>query len=385
MKIRNISFLLALVAVMAAGCKKAAELRSVVYFTDTDQYPEKTITIDSPFDLGLSVTSSIKVNSDVSVAIAMRPELLEQYNAANNTNYQTLPAGSFQLETNGGNVIIKGGTNRSEVATLRITSLGQFEEGVIYCVPVSITNVNGGLEVLESSRTIYVIVKQTIITQAASLASNRYFRVPGFAADPSLANVAQLTFECRIRANAFQTSNPFISSIMGIEENFLLRFGDVSIANNQAQLAGGLVGGNKHPVTGNTRFATGQWYHIAVVYNGSTISMYINGVLDNYTDTRGGTVNLTDTYSDGFLIGRSAGSRYLNGAISEVRVWTRALNPVEIQNNMCYVSPTSQGLLAYWRFNGDITNNDVADLTGHGYTAIANNSITWIDGVRCPE
>ena len=377
--------LLALMTVFAAGCRKAAELRTVVYFTGTEQHPEKTITIDGPFSLGLSVTSSIKVASNITVSVAMQPELLDGYNAANNTNYQLLPDGSYQLETNNGEVTIETGTNRSGTASFDILSLAAFEEGVTYCMPISITDVKGGLEVLESSRTIYLIVKQTIITQAASLASNRYFSVPGFAADATLAALGQVTFECRIRANAFQTANPFISSIMGIEENFLLRFGDVSVANNQMQLAGGLVGGNKHPVTTNTRFATNQWYHIAAVYNGSTISIYVNGVLDNYTDTRGGTVNLTDTYSDGFLIGRSAGSRYLNGAISECRVWTRALNPVELSNNMCYVNPTSTGLLAYWRFNGDITGNEVTDLTGHGYTAIANNSITWIPGVRCPE
>lgn len=386
MNIKNISILLVLVAALGTGCKKAAEHRSVVYFTDTEQYPEKTITIDSPFDLGISVTSSIKVNNDVPVSITLSPEMIEQYNAANGTSYKPLPAGSFALQTTGGQVIIKGGTSRSESATFAITSLASFEEGAIYLMPVSITNVNGGgLEVLESSRTIYLIVKQTIITQAASLASSRYFSVPGFTTDATLASIPQLTMECRVRANAWQTANPFISTLMGIEENYLLRFGDVSVANNQLQLAGGRVGGSSHPVTSNTRFATNQWVHIAVVYNGSTNALYVNGVLDNYADTKGGNIDLTYFYQEGFLIGRSANSRYLNGAISEARVWTRALTPVELQANMCYVSPTSPGLLAYWRFNGDITGNEVPDLTGHGYTAIANNTITWIPGVRCPE
>lgn len=385
MKLKNISILVLMMALLATGCKKAAEHRSVVYFTDTEQFPEKTITIDAPIDLGVSVTSSIRVNHDVPVTVALKPELVDAYNNANGTLYKTLPTGSYTLQAAGGQMIIRGGTNRSEPASFSITSLAEFQEGDIYMMPISITRVGGGLDVLESSRTIYIIIKQTIITQAASLASNRYFEVPGITNDPNLASVPALTMECRVRVNAFQTANPFISSLMGIEENYLLRFGDVSVANNQLQLAGGTVGGSKHPVTSNTHFSTNEWVHIAVVYNGSTNALYVNGVLDNYADTKGGNIDLTWKYQEGFLIGRSANSRYLNGAISEARIWTRALSPVELQANMCYVSPTSPGLLAYWRFNGDITNNAVPDLTGNGYTAYANNTINWITGVRCPE
>ncbi len=39
--------------------------------------------------------------------------------------------------------------------------------------------------------------------------------------------------------NGWKTTSPFISTVMGIEENFLLRFGDVNIDPNQLQLAGG--------------------------------------------------------------------------------------------------------------------------------------------------
>ena len=383
MKLSYIFSALLLLSV-AVACKKAPEYAPKLYFTDTEQFPEKTLTVDGPSTVGLSVTSSIKVDRDIRVSIETKPDLVESYNQQNNTHYQALPAGSYSLATNNGAITIASGTNRSDVANFSILSLDQFEEGVTYCLPVSITNVEGGMDVLESSRTMYLIVKRTIITQAASLASSRYFRVPGFATDPALGSVAALTMECRISVNAFQTANPFISSVMGIEENFLLRFGDVSILNSQLQLAGGLINGRKFPVTSKGSFTTNQWIHVAVVYNGATIALYVNGVLDNYTDAQPGGVNLTDTYSDGFLIGRSAGSRYLNGAISEARVWTRALTPTELQNNLCYVSPDSPGLLAYWRFNGDISGNNVSDLTGHGYTAIANNTITWIPGVRCP-
>jgi hypothetical protein len=385
MKIKHFFSALIMLVVLASGCKKGADYKPILYFTDTEQFSDKTMTIDGPSSIGVSITSSVKVDQDIIIKIEIRPEQLEKYNKDNGTTYKFLPAGSFDLTVPNGQLVIKPGTNRSEAANFSITTLADFAEGVTYVVPISIVDVKGGIDVLESSRTLFLVIKRTIITQAASLASNRFFRVPGFATDPALANVPKLTMECRVYVNTFQTANPFISSIMGIEENFLLRFGDVSIPNNQLQLAGGLIAGNKYPVSSKASFATGKWYHVAVVYNGATNALYINGVLDNYTDAAAGGVNLTDTYSNGFHIGYSAGGRYLNGFVSEARVWKKALTPKELQNNMCFVSPTSTDLIAYWRFNGDISGNNVPDITGNGYTAVANNSITWIQGVRCPD
>src|SRR4029077_7326970 len=131
--------------------------------------------------------------------------------------------------------------------------------------------------VLESSRTTYLIIKRTIITQAISLSPN-YFTVPAFQTASTLNSIPKITMECRVFVNQFQTANPFISSVMGIEENFVLRFGDVSVANNQLQLAGGLINTKKYPVTSTTYFLPGKWYHIATVYDGSKISLYVNGV-----------------------------------------------------------------------------------------------------------
>ncbi|MNR29247.1 hypothetical protein D3C85_1466240 [compost metagenome] len=87
----------------------------------------------------------------------------------------------------------------------------------------------------------------------------------------------------------------------------------------------------------------------------------------------------------GFHVGFSERGRYLNGYVSEARVWTRALTPNELQNNLCYVDPTTKGLLAYWRFNGAESGVNVTDLTGHGHTAVAAKTINYVEGVRCPE
>ena len=74
----------------------------------------------------------------------------------------------------------------------------------------------------------------------------------------------------------------------------------------------------------------------------------------------------------------------MNGYLSEMRIWQRELSPVEMKNNQCYVDPASPGLIAYWRFNGS-EGTTVPDLTGHGYDAIANGAINWLENVKCPE
>lgn len=370
-----------LIAGLFTGCKKGVDYHPALFFTGTELIPETKFTIDGPASIGVSVTSSVKVDRDINVTIDVKPELVDAYNEEKGTAYEFLPAGSYDLETN--SVVIKNGLSVSDPAKFSVLSLADFEEGITYCVPITITNTDGDIPVLEASRTIYLIIKQTIITRAAVLSPN-YFSVPSFQTTPALASVPKLTMECRVLVNQFTTANPFISSVMGIEENFLLRFGDVSIANNQLQLAGGLVNTKKFPVTSKGFFATGQWYHVAVVYDGARMNLYVNGVLDNYTDAESGGINLTDSYSGGFQIGFSAGGRKLNGYVSEARVWTRALSPTELQNNLCYVDPASNGLLAYWRFNGDATGNNVTDLTGHGHTAVGLNPISWVTGVRCP-
>ena len=371
-----------LLAVLFFGCRKSATYHDVIYFTGTEQVPETRFTIDGPSGLGVSVTSSTKVSNDITAKIKVSPELLDAYNKSKGTAYKFLPDGSYTLSAE--SVTIKSGSSISESAAFNVTSLAQFTEGTIYCVPISITEADGGIPVLESSRTIYLIINRTIITQATVMSPN-YFTVPAFLTAAALSSVPKLTMECRVYFNSFQTANPFISSIIGIEENFLLRLGDVSIANNQLQLAGGLIAGKSHPVTSKTFFSTGQWYHVAVVYDGSTISLYVNGVLDNYTDAGAGGVNLTDTYSGGFHIGFSAGGRIMNGNVSEARVWTAALTANQLANNLCYVEPTSKDLLAYWRFNTTDPSGNVVDLTGHGYTAVAAKAISLVAGVRCPK
>lgn len=258
-----------------------------------------------------------------------------------------------------------------------------FEDGALYCVPLKITSTSNGMGILGASQTQYVLINQIITTKCVNLEQSWYFSVPSMMGDASLSDMGVCTMECRVFMNSFYSasSNPGIASVIGVEENFLLRFGDISCDKNQLQYAG-----RGASVTSSTHFNTGQWYHIAVVDTGSELTLYINGEADQTLDSSTkSAINLAWDYMEGFHIGRSERGRYMNGCVSEARVWNRALTSVELKNNQCYVSPDSEGLVAYWRLDESEDGSTVKDLTGHGYDAVSSKgSITWFENIKCP-
>lgn len=163
---------------------------------------------------------------------------------------------------------------------------------------------------------------------------------------------------------------------MGIEGVCGVRFGDVKIDPNVLQICHG----DYQPAATDKPFDTEKWYHVAAVWTGSSWDIYIDGIYATGVPTQGETVDLSSDNSGGFYLGASyGGGRYMYGYIAEARVWTRALSQSEIANNMNYVDPASDGLLAYWRMNEwepneDGSGNVVRDETGHGYDAIGGSS-----------
>jgi len=84
--------------------------------------------------------------------------------------------------------------------------------------------------------------------------------------------------------------------------------------------------------TANSTVAAGTWYHIAVVYDGTDIRIFIDGVLSE------NGVNNPVAYSDGifdsaaaFCLGRQdGGGYYYDGLLDEVAIFDRALSADEV-------------------------------------------------------
>lgn len=363
-------------AATLCGCQETAETYPVAYMTDAQKSVAKTVTIDTPpAGTKITVSSSITVSKDTKIKISLRPDLLEEYNAKYEKNYVVPPADSYELT--GNEVVIEAGYSRSSDVEFNVTKLDGFLEGTTYCMPISIEQIEGGeLSVLEPSSTLYVVLKTPVISKAIFLGGGNIYDVPSFQEDSDLSALKALTLETRIYMNGFQESNPFISSIMGIEGECGVRFGDVKVPMNVVQICHG----DYQPAATAKPLATGHWYHVAAVWSADSWDIYIDGQYVTGVKTQGETINLASDNSKGFHLGASySRGRTLNGYLAETRVWTRALSQAEIANNMNYVDPKSEGLLAYWRMNAWEPNpngrgNIVRDLTGHGYDAIGDSS-----------
>lgn len=366
-----------LLLLVAIACKQADEFTDVVFMTGTESSSITRLAIDGPTSMGVSATCSSKADADIKVAFAVDNSLVAAYNEENGTNYKVLPEGSFKLsETES---IISSGSNVSNPVMFHLDSTKDMEDGVTYLVPIGLAKVEGK-RLLKSGKTQYVIINRTIITNALDFRYGTRFHVPGFQKNASLKSMPKLSMECRVKVNTFTKENPYITSVMGIEDDeeiFLLRFGDVTIKNNQLQFT------SKDQLTTSMTFETNKWYHIAIVFDGSTLRLYVNGKEQASKQATRGAVNL---YNGVFNFGYSYNGRYLDGSISEARIWSKALTQAEIEGNVCYVAPDTEGLLAYWRFN-EGKGNLSKDLTGHGYDAINFNGqeAHWVEGIRCPE
>ena len=372
--------LLAVAAFVAGACQESMEYKDVVFFTGTENTPVTSMYVEGPTAIGLTVTSSAKLGTEVTVGVQVVPEALETFNKANGTAYKMLPEGSYRLD--GTQFKIEAGKSVSLPLSFEILSMDDFEDGVIYCAPIRLTETSNDMDVLEASRITYIVINQIITTKGPDFGQADYISMPSMINNSMFSDMGVCTMEIRVKMDKFYaaSANPGIASVIGVEENFLLRFGDISCDKNQLQYAG-----RGASVTSASRFNTDTWYHIAVVDNGSTLTLYVNGNVEGTTDSSGkSAINLAYDWMDGFHIGYSERGRLMDGVVSEARVWNRVLSPIELVNNQCYVDPASEGLVCYWRLDG-LVDGVFQDLTGNENHGIPSKTdLTWYEGLKCP-
>jgi hypothetical protein len=103
--------------------------------------------------------------------------------------------------------------------------------------------------------------------------------------------------------------------------------------SNSSQFLSRVVTSNNASVTLNGPIlATSTWYQVVMTYNGSTVTLYING--SSYTSTSA-TGNISYVSNSNLNIGRknNGDGEYISGKFSIVRVYSRALSPIEILQN----------------------------------------------------
>ena len=127
------------------------------------------------------------------------------------------------------------------------------------------------------------------------------------------------------------------------------------------------------------------WYHLAGVFDGSSLKIYLNGMLQDTVAVSG-----TISPSTGVVINLGENptftGRYFHGDIDEVRIWNVARTAAEIQQNMMQtISGSEPGLAGYWTMNegsGTITH----DITPNGNNGNLLNmtAASWVPGFVPP-
>lgn len=124
-------------------------------------------------------------------------------------------------------------------------------------------------------------------------------------------------------------------------------------------------------VTATASVQFGTWQHIAGVWDGSTIKIYVNGVLSATTAGVTGS-SFVSLPNNSFTIGFSlagAPDEAFYGEIDEVRLWNYDRTATQILGNKdCELQGTETGLLAYYNFNqGTAGGNNI------GLTTLTNS------------
>ena len=233
------------------GCKNGPDFGDALYVTGTLTSSNIRFLVDGQSSICLTVTSTTKADTDIKITLQANPGLIDAFNASTGRNCQLPPEGSYSIEGTG--VVIDAGKSQSTQIKVSANS-EKLQEGVSYCLPVSITSVEGGdLEVLESSRTAYVMLTKVITIKAAYLARKGCFDIPSFGGEDSpVKALGQMTLEMKVLPKSFpvgqEKSANGISSLCGCEENFLFRFGDgAGNPVNKLQFVKGSIGAASHP------------------------------------------------------------------------------------------------------------------------------------------
>lgn len=367
--------LIALGAMAVASCSDGDDFdynKKGIFVTGTESTPLVKFSVeDTPSTYTVTAQTTKKAESNIKVDFAIDNSLVDEYNEKNGSSFFAAPEGTVVIDNP--EVTISAGAALSSTAQVKVVSTEGWDDSRTYVVPVTIKNVSGttGETVVEASRTIYLKISRTM--QFTSLVNSANFSSNYIFDDSKAVDLTNFTFEIKFRADRFGSSGGQIERLCAFEEKdesnaSMLRFGEAGMDGNQLQWVSP-VGS----IPSDTRFQAGRWYKVSLVYDGSAMTMYVDGVKDASTTASGKTVKF-QRFELGMSWGGYNSSQFFPGRIAEVRVWNRALSATEMQNGLCAVDPNSEGLIGYWKMN-EGEGSVFHDATGHGYDMDWND--TW--------
>lgn len=350
---------------------------------------------------------------ELKISFRRDDSLLETYRQANaDPTAELLPESCCDLSSLGAS-IPAGAVSSSEVK-VSFRGLSGLDYGNSHVLPLSVEA--SDVPVLERSGTVWFVVREaSLVNVVADLTSNKAW--PDWGAWEKVKDLRKFTMEALINCRAFNNESS-IMTVMGIEDHFLIRIGDVTIPKNQIQVAlayrdevGNSI--NRADVTSAAlQLKADRWYHLAVTFDKGYVKVYLDGKLRAEADKSvigsridGDTeqsvpipftgVDFSAAHSDEmdgkprcFWVGYSYDDgRDFDGMMAEVRLWGKVLSEEEINapNHFykLYPGQIDGSLLAYWKFD-DGAGATVKDHSTYAKDLSADHALGWY-GVNLPK
>ena len=199
----------------------------------------------------------------------------------------------------------------------------------------------------------------SVYGKAFSFDGNDYIKV---ADDPSLDITNELTLSAWINIDRYinygkvvikrhvNTNNPW--ELYGIDMGYNNPFFRFFISNSSA--------GSWTAAFDNSHILDyDRWYHVVGTYNGSLMSLYVDGILIDTTET---DMKIGENDEPLTIGGRGTGLGYIDGLLNEVMIFNRGLSYEEVlalynATKMSFSSDLSEGSHSYTAFASDLAGN----------------------------
>lgn len=343
-----------------SACNEDITVSNAVYFEEASDKSALKLTIQEE---GLSTPINIRLveilSNDVTVDVTVDTGVLARYNSRHGAGYLLPPTHLFKLDDNRVEIPAKGLKGKVGLTINPLDST--FDSSKKYAIPLKITSATGSTP-LSGSDEIVIILDQIINTTVA------YFPY-GFNADPSYfgdnISTGAFTVEMLIQPQQYYGRNN-ISAFVFKDAN--------NLSTIYSRFGGHIASGNIHTFMfrdqqgakeahSKTELEEGTWYHIALTYDGSKYTIYVNGQLETILESPSYRWDINQIST-----GNQNSSYGMRAYAAEFRFWSVARTQGELFNNMYVVDPTSPNLEVYYRINetSGFRLNDISGNERHG-------------------
>ncbi len=345
-----------------------------------NQQIENLVIDDENVELKLNIRLAAPVSENVNVSVSLDQSLIDTYNQKNSTVFELLPEAYREMKES---LEIPAGEVSGEpfVVTIKPYNTPNNET---YALPLRITVTSGNVSTVGSADKLLCLLKTPNKQKSIVLGGGE--KQTAF---KSALPASKWTFEYWIKVNNI-TGYPtgewegdrnkwFRSQIfgdnsapihLGGSESVLLRYwadGVKKIAPTlQCQLNGAYFDSSEF-------WWPDTWYHIAYTYDGSTLTLYKDGVVNN-------KLAVVKNFSFDKLILCTTFQWKMQVEFAQIRLWNECLPVNLIKDGMSSQVPSdADGLIGYWKCN-EGEGNVLKDCTSNGNDinfAGSNTNVSW--------